>query len=297
MRTAGEILREARVKKGFSLEEVEKATKIRINVLKALEESRWSEFPPTFTKGLLKNYGEFLGIEERKILAFFRREYDEKKAPIVSKPSKPKKTGLQITPQITTAFLLGIVVVAILSYLFIQYQSFTAAPKLEVQEPKNNTKISSLETTVTGQTWSDVQLKINGQEVQVSLGGSFSVSVGLKVGINTLTITASNQFGKTSTVTRSIAVNIPERNLEATKEGIALSIDLEIIKKSTFIEISIDGSQTFQGLMLVGSKKTFTAKQKIKIKTQNGASTKVTIDGRESILGGEGETVEREYGI
>ncbi len=293
MRTAGEILREARQKKGLTLAEAEKSTKIRKSILQALEDSRWSDFPPTYTKGLLKNYGGFLGIEEEKILAFFRREFDEKKAPVAAKPTKISGKRFHLTPAVATAFLLSLVVLGVLTYLFVQFRSFTAAPKLEIQQPADNSKISSLETTVVGQTWSDANLKINGEKVEVSPGGSFSVSVGLKEGINTLTISSANQFGKTTTVTRSVVV-LSEEDTPA--EAGLVSMDLEIDKKPTFVEITTDGNQVFSGLMLSGSKKRFTAKEKIKIRTENGATTKVVVGGEVIILGAEGEMVEREFG-
>src|SRR4030043_1399609 len=294
MRTVGEILSEARNKRNLSYEQVEKETKIRKKIIKILEESDWSSLPPTYIKGLLKNYSSYLGLEEKRILAFFRREYDEKKSLSGVKPVAKLRTGFRFTPGVVTAFLFGLVTLAVVWYLFSQYQSFTAPPKLEILEPKDNIKISSMEVNVVGRTWSDSILKINGETVQVSTGGTFSVAVGLKEGNNTLTITAANRFGKISKVTRTILVELTKQKTSTSSSEKNLSLTLQILNKSTFVTVEGDGKVFFEGRMLANTKKEFTAKEKIKIKTENGATTKVVIDGQELILGKEGEKVEKD---
>ena len=295
MRTVGEILREARDKKNLSLEEVEKATKIRKKILQLLEDGNWHVLAPTYIKGLLKNYASYLGLPEEKILAFLRREYDERKIPVNQKTPTNLNQKFRLTPTSVTTFLVGGVVVAVILYLFFQYRSFTAAPPLEIQEPKDNVKISSLEISVVGRTWSDATLKINGEMVQVSPGGTFSVAVGLKEGVNTLTVTSANRFGKISTVTRTIVVEIPKKSTVATdSNNKALNLQLQVTKP-TFVAAEVDGETVFQGLMLTGSVKTLEAKEKIKITSENGGSTQVTIGDQKFLLGKEGERIEREF--
>jgi len=293
MRTVGEILSEARNKKGLSLKDVEERTRIRKRVLIVLEKGDYANLPPTYIKGLLKNYASFLGVDEERVLAFFRREYDEKKAVTYHKPIKLTGFKFRFTPAIITTFFFAAVTLGIIGYLFVQYRSFTAAPKLEIQEPANNLRVSTLEVNVIGQTWSDATLKINGEDVQISAGGAFSVAVGLKEGINTLTITASNRFGKVTTVTRTVIAEVVAReNPTASKTDLKLTLE---ISKSTQVKIEVDGETQFDGLMLAGSKKEYTAAQSIKIKTENAGSTKVVLDGQEIIFGKEGETVDKEF--
>ncbi|KKQ08609.1 MAG: Transcriptional regulator, XRE family [Candidatus Daviesbacteria bacterium GW2011_GWB1_36_5] len=68
MRTVGQILKETREAKFYTLEEVEKATKIRVELLEALEEDNFSKLPPeTFIQGFIKNYGKFLGLDANKL--------------------------------------------------------------------------------------------------------------------------------------------------------------------------------------------------------------------------------------
>lgn len=296
MRTAGEILREARNKKNLSLEEVERATKIRGKILQLLEEGNWNILAPTYIKGLLKNYASYLGLPEEKVLAFFRREYDEKKLSVNPKPPAKPRRWFRFTPTVLTIVLTSGVFAAIVFYLFLQYRSFTAPPRLEIQEPKDNIKIEALEVNIVGRTWSDATLKINGEAVQVSPGGTFSVTVGLKEGINTLTITAENRFGKISTATRTVRVESAKKPNDSTPANERnLNLRLEIITKSTVVAVEVDRQTVFQGLILVGSVKDFSAKEKIKIITEDGSATQVTIGDQKFILGKEGERVEREF--
>lgn len=59
----GEILKTTREKAGLSLEDVSLATYIRKSYLEALEEENFAVIPGTiYVKGLLRNYGDFLGL-------------------------------------------------------------------------------------------------------------------------------------------------------------------------------------------------------------------------------------------
>ncbi len=70
----GEILREARAKKGMSLEEVENETKIRRKYLRAMENDDFSTLPgKVYVRGFLRTYARFLGLDGEELV----RQYDE----------------------------------------------------------------------------------------------------------------------------------------------------------------------------------------------------------------------------
>jgi len=293
MRTVGEILNESRNKKNLSLEEAEKVTKIRRKVLQDLEGGNWNHLPPTFIKGLLRNYASFLNLDEKKILAFFRREYDERRVSLI-KPPQSQKRRFHFTPKLVSGGLLVAVVLAVSLYLFFQYRSFTAPPLLEIQEPKDGVKISSEEVTVIGRTWNDAILKINGNQVQVSPGGTFSIVVLLKEGVNDLIITSANRFGKLTTVKRTVVV---ETSKETTFNSHLKTLNLKLlaVDRSVNLKIDVDEKIVFEGLLLAGSVKNINANEKIKIISEDAGATKVIIGDQEIILGKEGERVEREF--
>lgn len=71
----GEMLREARERKGVSLAEAEKETRIRQRLIKALEEEDYTILPDRiYTKGLLKNYAHYLGLDTSEVMRLFGEE-------------------------------------------------------------------------------------------------------------------------------------------------------------------------------------------------------------------------------
>jgi hypothetical protein len=59
----GDSLREARTRRGLSSADVQKGIRIRERYLTALEEERWELLPgEAYTKGFLRQYAEFLGL-------------------------------------------------------------------------------------------------------------------------------------------------------------------------------------------------------------------------------------------
>jgi hypothetical protein len=60
----GNSLREARLRQGLELSQVELATKIRAKYIRALEEEQFEVLPSgTYIKGFMRSYAEFLGLD------------------------------------------------------------------------------------------------------------------------------------------------------------------------------------------------------------------------------------------
>lgn len=68
MPEVGARLRQAREERGLSLQEVERATRIRRALLQALEEDRRGDLPEVYWRGLLRNYAKFLGLDPEPLL-------------------------------------------------------------------------------------------------------------------------------------------------------------------------------------------------------------------------------------
>ena len=69
MTAIGQTLRDARERLGLTLEEVERATRIRAHHLEALERDAWDSLPsPVQARGFLRNYADFLGLNPDTIL-------------------------------------------------------------------------------------------------------------------------------------------------------------------------------------------------------------------------------------
>src|SRR3989338_6916402 len=147
MRTVGDALKSERERKFYTLEEIEKATKIRKELLEALEKGQYAKLPPTtFVQGFIKNYGKFLGLNTDKLLAIYRREFSESKNPprILESFKNPfDKKRLRLTPARVLASVVLFLVITFFVYLWFQYRFLVGAPFLEVTQPPDQFNTSS----------------------------------------------------------------------------------------------------------------------------------------------------------
>lgn len=208
MRTVGQVLREEREKKFFTLDEIEKATKIRKELLEALEAGEYFKLPPpTFVKGFIKNYGKFLGLNQEKLLAVYRREFSEGKHPprileTFTNPVDQKK--FRLTPaKVLGSVVLGLVIIFFV-YLWFEYRFLVDGPFLEVSQPLNQSSADSEEILVVGRTDPEVKLSINNQEIGVDIDGKFSQVIKLTDNINNIEVSAVSKSGKVTKVERTV---------------------------------------------------------------------------------------------
>ncbi|MDO8618459.1 MAG: helix-turn-helix domain-containing protein [Candidatus Daviesbacteria bacterium] len=208
MRTVGQVLKETREAKFYTLDEIEKATKIRKELLQALEEDDWDKLPPpTFVQGFIKNYARFLGLDVEKLLAIFRREFSDKKNPpkILQAWTNPlDKKRLRLTPgKVLSGVVIGIVL-AFLIYLWFEYRFLVGSPFLEITSPNNQAVVNTESVKVIGKTDAESKVMINNQEVPVDVSGNFSEELKLTDPANDITISAISKYGKSTTETRTV---------------------------------------------------------------------------------------------
>lgn len=211
MKTAGEILKSERVKKGLSLEDVSQKTKIQVAFLQAIEEHNYHKLPSSsYAKGLVRNYAQSLGLNIEKVLAFFRREYEEKVPPVKIPPQPIDAPLIALTPAKVLTFFVSAVIIVFLLVLFWQYKSFAGKPVLLVSYPLNQTILDRPFVTVSGRTDKDAKVFINGEETRVSTEGIFEQTVNLSSGLNKISVMARNKVGKESVVERMVEVRSEE---------------------------------------------------------------------------------------
>lgn len=208
MQTVGQILKETREQKHFTLEQVEKATKIRKELLIALESDDFDKLPPvTFVQGFIKNYSRFLSLDSEKVLAVFRRGFEDKKhAPYVmdafANPVEEKK--FVITPSRVLAVAVSLVILAFFAYLWIQYRSFVGSPKLEIITPQEQQTYNQSTVLVEGVTDPEVEVTVNNQRVEVDAEGGFKEELNLSSEANKITVVATSKFGKQTNIERTV---------------------------------------------------------------------------------------------
>jgi cytoskeleton protein RodZ len=73
----GELLRKERNARGLTLVEISDATKIRVRYLRALETEDWDVMPaPAYSRGFLRTYATFLGLDADAIVEEYRRSVE-----------------------------------------------------------------------------------------------------------------------------------------------------------------------------------------------------------------------------
>ena len=211
MRTIGQILKENREAKLYTLEDVEKSTKIRKELLEALERNDFNKLPPsTFVQGFIKNYGKFLGLDDSKLLAIFRRDYEASKHPpvIMESLQNPVGKGKKIifTPQKLLAISVFLIIIGFFAYLWVEYRQFVGAPELLVNTPSEGQTVEIPAVEVSGQTDPDAKVLVNNQEIGVDTEGKFKEEIKLNSSTNTVSIISTSKFGQAATVSRTVFV-------------------------------------------------------------------------------------------
>lgn len=91
----GQILREAREAKGYTLAEVHEKIRINPRYLEALEDGRYDDLPtPTHIRGFLRNYSRFLGLDPDPLLARYELHNGGKRPKNIQPPSSRENTPL-----------------------------------------------------------------------------------------------------------------------------------------------------------------------------------------------------------
>jgi cytoskeletal protein RodZ len=220
----GERLLAARERKGVDLYRAERDTKIRARYLGALERGEYRELPGSvYTKGFLRNYAQYLGLDPDEILLQWRREKGDGKietAPsiVLPRPLSAPRQGLTFSPAIVVAALMTVILLLFVGYLAIQLLRFAKPPPISVSDP--STAVSDTTETATEYTFRGTTIPHGTVTISNSAGGQlqatadsigvWSQAVPLRRGRNDFKISATDpDTGKNSEQTLAYIVNVP----------------------------------------------------------------------------------------
>ena len=224
-----ERLYAARERKGVDLYRAERDTKIRARYLGALERGDYKELPgAVYTKGFLRNYALYLGLDPDDVLLQWRKERGDGKeqapAIVVPKPIAAPRKGLTFSPGIVVAALLTVVVVAFGAYLGIQVLRFSKPPTIAVTQPATNvidvdestTRYTLMGDTLPGATVSIATPGRDPYQVTATSDGKWSADVDLRRGRNQFDVNALDpDTGKHSDDTIHLFITVPFLVIEA----------------------------------------------------------------------------------
>lgn len=203
VKAIGSALKEARIRKKYSRERLEKETKIKKEFIKAIEEEDWEVLPEyPVVAGFVRSIAGALEIDRRQALARLRRDYPPKSLRINPKPDVSDK--FIWSPKLT--FLLGVTVISviILGYLAFQYIKFISPPPLTVDRPLEGETVTDEALVVKGKTDPDAVVKVNNQPVLIEEDGEFVAEIEIFEGTNQVEIKAISRSGKETIIRRKI---------------------------------------------------------------------------------------------
>ncbi|MEI7744037.1 MAG: helix-turn-helix domain-containing protein [Chloroflexota bacterium] len=226
-----ERLLAARERKGVDLYRAERDTKIRSRYLAALEQGDYAELPgAVYTKGFLRNYALYLGLDPEDVIRQWRRERGDEAVPAEPVLSVPKalaapRPGLTFSPVVIIAALLTIVIGLFAVYFGVQLVRFAKPPTLAVSDPaqavldlgSDATTYTFRGTSIPGATISvkDAAKEQPYRETADS-GGRWTVAVDLRRGKNQFDVSAIDpETGKSAEQTPRFILTVPFLVIEA----------------------------------------------------------------------------------
>ena len=223
-----ERLYAARERKGVDLYRAERDTKIRARYLGALERGEYRELPgDVYTKGFLRNYALYLGLDPEEIVGQWRRERGDgaPARPILTipRPIAQPRPGLQFSPGIVVAALLTILIAGVGVWLGLQVMRFAKPPTLALTNPReatveldqSATSFTFAGTSIPGATIT-VDMAGGSRQASADSTGAWTLTVDLRRGRNEFKIDATDpDTGKHAETAAQVVITVPISQIEA----------------------------------------------------------------------------------
>jgi cytoskeletal protein RodZ len=220
------------------LPRVERETKIRERYLSALERGEYRELPGSvYTKGFLRNYGAYLGLDPEYLIDLYRIESASLAAerPRVPVPPRPLATrrsrSFVVTPGAVVAAILTIMVGAFVAWIGYEFVSFARQPELRITDPAGNVSAhTELTILVRGVTEPNASVTVSNLRenptVRADANGRFEVTLSLVPGSNVMRLTASDPVtGRVSEVEERTIVVVTDVGASPSPGDATLAVD------------------------------------------------------------------------
>jgi cytoskeleton protein RodZ len=277
--TVGELLREARNSRGFTLVDAERETKIRQKYLTALEEDDVSSLPgPLYVRGFLRKYAAFLGMDPDEVLHIYDAQstpsrnriraargeplaHPKGKDPnaINIQPLSPEKLDTRVRYGVSyvALSLLAIPLIIIFYFIYSAYSGPGTNPPIVSTQTARVPTVTTLPPTV--------------------LAGVGTQVVPTPIVTPTLEVTGTVTLTGTQTVDgTAIAVDGTAGASPAPVDGISLQVRTT---NDAWVRITVDGRMAFEGTLARGTTRTWTGEETIKIRSGRSSSVGITVNG------------------
>ena len=268
MAEVGQTLREAREKRGLTIEDVERELKIRRKFILALENNQYKNVvEDIYMRGFLRNYARFLELDESQLLRMYAGGTYAAHAVALPQTSLTPQTSLRPVPEgagppwqsyLRPAMVVVSVMVVLGALVLIAMQltgGATATPPSQITAAAAVTKAAAA----------------------------------------TLTAQASPQPSSTPTVTAT-PTSSPTPSVTPTPSfytGVTIEL---ILKDKSWLQIGVDGQKVFEGIIDSGNRRTWKGNDRVAVRAGNAGGVEALINGQSiGLLGENGQVVEMEW--
>lgn len=255
MNELGDILKNARLKKGMTLDDLQEITKIRTKYLKAIEDGDFGVMPAlVYAKGFVKSYAEAVGIDPYELLNkysyLFEDEKEKEEERQYVKPDIEEKKAFDIFEALRKLVkpFIGVIVVCLFAfgiYYMVNQINRGLAPLPDTTQSSKDTSS--------------------------------------KTGDNKKNTTTNDVYSNNVKTTTFSVINSTKSEVDykVVPAGDSYKVDLSIPGQKCWVSVKVDGASTYQYLMTSGMTKTFDVKNNIEILMGNPPDAKITVDGQE----------------
>ncbi len=263
-------LRETRERLGLTLDEVERATRIRVHYLEALESGDLEHLPsPVQARGFLKNYADFLGLHTEGILLAYaealqaRSGRKRRQAAIDQATTRPSIQVRSSRPRWLSAdlFVAALITLGVIAVLLWGGSRVMASLRTQSEAAEEGSGLLIPTETPTMEATAEIDPGLTSPQPEQA--GELPISTG------------------TPTLPALVVSDSP--------------IDLRVVaERRAWVQVVADGREIYQGRLTPGAFLELQAETQVELVTGNGAALRVFYNGvDQGLLGGLDEVVIR----
>jgi len=255
IKSAGAMLRETREARGISLEEASRSTHIHVNVLRKIEADDFSSLGMVYTKGFLKIYAEFLGLDKNDIVERFTGAVPaSQRTRIAQKVIIPGTTPAPVGKNIFSAVFQGVaawirkidvkIVVIVVLCVFVLWgfkALFQAIGRHKSSKPA---------------------------AAQAGLPGK------------THTVTAAEKKSVVEPKKKMAPVAVSKAEVSVPAPVVEKVVLVVRARAKTWLQVKVDGRAVFQNVLARGAAESWTATKKIEMMIGNAGAVELELNGR-----------------
>ena len=272
--TTGKLIQMARIRAKLTLEKLSKITCIRLKYLQAIEDDNFSIIPERVTaRGFIKICCENLGLNSTLVLEQFSKEHEKSELP---KSASIQKLAEINDPNIKYLWMVAVGIVFVL-LVFLIFRPGSNSSSVS-PHPQDVSTEDTTELTPTGQA-----VVLSEKQVYPSIMQQDKDKAIEK---------------KEVSVSPDAYINIPVVVLDSKKKGANKQQAKLTVKalQDAWINISIDGKDTFRNMLYKGETKTWYGKKTVTVRSPNPADIKLIYNDRDlGSLATENKVVEKTF--